>query len=132
MPRVQVLLPAKPSEIAIAGGPRLEARETQLEAYVRDLLTNYDIQDRTMRMSLLSLQAQDALVDNRWDEYLKLTDEIAAMEEMPAQRAVSGCLDEPMPAPPRPSEKAARSSPIGLKPSFAALCKRSTGRWSPT
>jgi subtilisin family serine protease len=92
LPRVQVQLPTKPSEIAINGGAQLEALETQLEAYVRDLLTNYDIKDRTTRMQLLSLQAQDALVDNRWDEYLKLADEIAALEEKPAQRAVSGLL----------------------------------------
>jgi subtilisin family serine protease len=92
VPRVQVQLPTKPSEIAIAGGPQLEALETQLEAYVRDLLTNYDIQDRTTRMSLLGLQAQDALVDNRWDEYLRLSDDIAALEDKPAQRAVSGLL----------------------------------------
>ena len=84
VPRVQVQLPAKPSEIAVAGGPQLEALETQLEAYVRDLLTNYDIQDRTTRMSLLGLQAQDALVDNRWDEYLKLSGDIAALEDKPA------------------------------------------------
>ncbi|WP_205480914.1 S8 family serine peptidase [Sphingomonas arenae] len=92
LPRVQVQLPAKPSEIAINGGPQLEALETQLEAYVRDLMTNYDIQDRSTRMGLLSVLAQDALVDNRWDEYLKLADEIAALEEKPAQRAVSGLL----------------------------------------
>lgn len=92
LPRVQVQLPAKPSEIAIAGGPQLEALETQLETYVRDLLTNYDIQDRSTRMSLLGVLAQDALVDGRWDEYLKLSDEIAALEDKPAQRAVSGLL----------------------------------------
>jgi subtilisin family serine protease len=92
LPRVQVQLPAKPSELAIQGGQQLEALETQLEGYVRDLLTNYDIQDRTTRQSLLSLQAQDALVDNRWDEYLALSDQIAALEEKPAQRAVSGLL----------------------------------------
>jgi subtilisin family serine protease len=92
LPRVQVQLPTKPSELAINGGPQLEALETQLEAYVRDLLTNYDIKDRTTRQSLLSLLAQDAMVDNRWDEYLKLADEIAALEEKPAQRATSGLL----------------------------------------
>jgi subtilisin family serine protease len=92
LPRVQVQLPAKPSEIAIAGGPQLEALEAQLEAYVRDLLTNYDIQDRSTRMGLLSLLAQDAMVDNRWDEYLSLSDQIAALEDKPAQRAMSGLL----------------------------------------
>ena len=92
LPRVQVQLPAKPSEIAINGGPQLEALEAQLEAYVRDLLANYDIQDRSTRMSLLGLLAQDALVDNRWDEYLKLSEEVAALEEKPAQRAVSGLI----------------------------------------
>lgn len=92
LPRVQVQLPAKPSEIAIAGGPQLEALEAQLEAYVRDLLTTYDIQDRSTRMGLLSLLAQDAMVDNRWDEYLSLSDQIAALEDKPAQRAMSGML----------------------------------------
>lgn len=92
LPRVQVQLPAKPSEIAVNGGPQLEALEAQLEAHVRDLLANYDIKDRATRMSLLSLLAQDALVDNRWDEYLTLSDQIAALEEKPAQRAVSGLM----------------------------------------
>jgi subtilisin family serine protease len=92
LPRVQVQLPAKPSELAVTGGAQLEALEVQLEAYVGDLLTNYDIRDRTTRQSLLGLQAQDALVDNRWDEYLALADQIAAHEEKPAQRAVSGLL----------------------------------------
>ena len=92
LPRVQVQLPAKPSEIAIAGGPQLKALEVQLEAYVRDLLANYDIRDRSTRISLLGLVAQDAMVDNRWDDYLKVSDEIAALEDKPAQRAVSGLL----------------------------------------
>lgn len=92
LPRVQVQLPAKPSEMAIKGGPQLKALESQLEAYVRDLLTNYDIQDRSTRISLLGLVAQDALVDNRWDDYLKVSAEVAALEDKPAQRAVSGLL----------------------------------------
>jgi hypothetical protein len=132
VPRVQVQLPTKPSEIAIAGGPQLEALETQLEAYVRDLLTNYDIQDRTTRMSLLGLQAQDALVDNRWDEYLRLSDEIAALEDKPAQRAVSGLLGR---AYARAAKAVGESSPqfaIASRPSFAPRYRRSIGRWSLT
>jgi subtilisin family serine protease len=92
LPRVQVQLPTKPSDIAINGGPQLKALETQLEAYLADLLANYDIQDRATRLSLLNLVAQDAMVDNRWDDYLKLSGEVAALEDKPAQRAVSGLL----------------------------------------
>lgn len=92
LPRVQVQLPAKPSEIAINGGAQLEALETQLEAYVSDLIANYDIKDRTTRQGLLGLQAQDALNDNRWDEYIRLSEQLAALEEKPAQRATIGLI----------------------------------------
>jgi hypothetical protein len=132
VPRVQVQLPAKPSEIAINGGPQLEALETQLDAYVRDLLTNYDIQDRTTRRSLLGLQAQDALVDDRWDEYLKLSEEVAALEDKPAQRAVSGLLGRAYARAARLLGKAAHNSPIASKPSFAPRSRHSIGRWWPT
>lgn len=92
LPSVQVVLPAKPSEIVVEGGAKLEGLEAKLEAYARDLLSNYDIQDRATRRTLLGYLAQDALVDDRWDEYLKLSDEVAALEDKPAQRAVSGLV----------------------------------------
>lgn len=93
LPPVVIELPAKPSELALQGGPGLEKVEEAVSAYVADIVKNYEVRDVATQRQIMSLQLQDAIADDRWDEALGLIERIRASEDKPAARAMSGLLN---------------------------------------
>lgn len=92
LPAAVIPLPAKPSELVVGGGPQYEKVRDEVEAYAEGVLNRYDVQDRTTRQQLLSLLLQVAMVENRWDDVLSLSQQIQALEEKPAAKATTGLL----------------------------------------
>lgn len=92
IPPLVVALPKKPSELVIEGGAPLDAIRDQVEAHAVMLLRDYDIQDKTTAKQMRSVLLQVAISENRWDDALRLIEEIRGLEDKPAARATSGLL----------------------------------------
>lgn len=92
LPDKQLVLSAKPSAIAQNGGPEFDRLRDAVEAYAKDVLDNYDIQDVDTRKSMLSLLTQIALSENRWDDVINYSKQVEALEDKPAAKATAGVL----------------------------------------
>ena len=92
LPPVVIELPAKPSVLVTEGGPGLDRIKDQLEAYAESLAKGYEIRDLATRKQILGLQLQLAVVENRWDDVIALSQQSQALEEKPAAKAMSGLL----------------------------------------
>jgi subtilisin family serine protease len=92
LPSLNVELPAKPSVLVTEGGPGYDKVAETVEAHAADILKNYDVRDIATRQGLLARLLQAAMIENRWDDALKISDQIEALEQKPAAKAMSGLL----------------------------------------
>ena len=92
LPPVVIALPAKPSVLVTEGGAGYDQVRDAVEAYAKGVLDGYEIRDRATEQQLLSLLLQVALVENRWDDAIALSERIEALEEKPAAKATAGLL----------------------------------------
>lgn len=95
IPPVSIELPAKPSELVAQGGAGFEAVKNKVEAHAETILRDYDIKDATTAKQMRGVLLQVALVENRWDDVIRLSDEIRALEDKPAAKATTGLLTGP-------------------------------------
>lgn len=92
LPPVVIELPTKPSTLVLEGGPGYDKIRDQVESYAQGVLNDYEVRDRTTQQQLLSLLLQVAMVENRWDDVISLSQRIEALEEKPATKATAGLL----------------------------------------
>ena len=59
-----------------------------------DVLARYDIAEKATQRNYLGLLAQVALIDGRYGDALKLTDQIRMLQEKPADKLLSGLLSQ--------------------------------------
>ena len=96
MPALELALPKKPSELVIEGGAPFEAVKDQVEAYAAGLLGGgYEIRDRATEKQLRTVLMQVAISENRWKDALRLAEEIRALEDKAAAKAMVGVTSIP-------------------------------------
>lgn len=89
-------------------------------AVQRDLeadLRTYDIQDVTTRRNDFETLSSIALIDGRYDDALRLSDSVRALQEKPAERLLTGLML-------RPEIAARRAAPGGAQAAFRAELAR--------
>jgi hypothetical protein len=92
VPPVVIELPKKPSELAVEGGAGFDAVKDKVEAHALGLLNDYEIKDQATAKQVRAVLLQVALTENRFDDALKLSEEIRALEDKPAAKAMAGLL----------------------------------------
>lgn len=92
LPPLVIELPAKPSVLALQGGPVVDGLADRVEAYANDVLTNYEVRDKATEKQLLSLLLQVAMAENRWDDVLNLSQQLEALEDKPSAKATAGLM----------------------------------------
>jgi hypothetical protein len=92
IPPVVIELPGKPSELVVNGGAGFDAVKDKVEAHAEGVLRDYDIKDATTAKQMRGVLLQVALVENRWDDVIRLSEEIRALEDKPAAKATAGLL----------------------------------------
>jgi hypothetical protein len=92
VPPVVIELGKKPSELAIEGGAGFESVKDKVEAHAKTLLTEYEIRDKATEKQVRSVLLQIAMTENRWADALKLMEEIRALEDKPAAKAMAGLV----------------------------------------
>jgi hypothetical protein len=121
IPPVVIELPAKPSELVVAGGAGFDAVKDKVEAHAETLLRDYDIKDASTAKQVRSVLLQVAMAENRWADVLRLSAEIRELEDKPAAKAVSGLLSN---AYARAAMAAGEASP-GFRDAFRAELAKS-------
>ena len=91
-PAIVIDLPAKPSVLVSEGGPALDRIKDQVESYVDMVLRDYDVPDTSTRKQLLTLQLQAAIIENRWDDVITISEGIQAIEDKPSAKATAGLI----------------------------------------
>jgi hypothetical protein len=92
IPPLVVELPKKPSELVVEGGAGFDAVKDKVEAHAETILRDYDIKDATTAKQMRGVLQQVALVENRWDDVIRLGEEIRALEDKPAAKATAGLM----------------------------------------
>lgn len=92
IPPAVIELPGKPSELVVSGGAGFDAVKDKVEAHAETILRDYEIKDATTAKQMRGVLMQVALVENRWDDVIRLSDEIRALEDKPAAKATSGLM----------------------------------------
>ncbi|WP_310469139.1 S8 family serine peptidase [Sphingomonas sp.] len=92
LPTVVIALPAKPSELAINGGPGFDRVQDEVEKYAQSVVDGYEVRDVATQKELAALLMQAAMAENRWDDALALSAQIRGLEDKPAAKATAGLL----------------------------------------
>lgn len=94
VPPIVIELPTKPSTLVVNGGAGFDAVKDKVEAHALTLLTDYEISDQATAKQVRAVLLQVALTENRFEDALKLSAEIRAIEDKPAAKAVAGLLSD--------------------------------------
>ncbi len=94
LPRTEIALTKKPSEIVLGDGPEFDALVEEVDAAVTDLLENYDIQDRATKRSVISNKR--VLLNERgdWQGVLDTSPQMRELAGKPAEREMTGLLGD--------------------------------------
>ena len=92
VPPVVIELPGKPSALVVEGGAGFETVKDKVESHALSLLNDYEIRDQATAKQVRAVLLQVALTENRFDDALKLSEEIRALEDKPAAKAMAGLL----------------------------------------
>lgn len=94
LPRTEIALTKKPSEIVLGDGPEFGALVQEVDAAVTDLLENYDIQDRATKRGVIGNRR--VLLNERqdWQGVLDTTPEMRELAGKPAEREMTGLIGD--------------------------------------
>ena len=92
VPPVVIELPGKPSALVVEGGAGFETIKDKVESHALSLLNDYEIRDQATAKQVRAVLLQVALTENRFDDALKLSEEIRALEDKPAAKVMAGLL----------------------------------------
>ena len=92
VPPVVIELPGKPSALVVEGGAGFDTVKDKVESHALSLLNDYEIRDQATAKQVRAVLLQVALTENRFDDALKLSEEIRALEDKPAAKAMAGLL----------------------------------------
>ena len=94
VPPIVIELPTKPSALVVDGGAGFDAVKDKVEVHALTLLNDYEIRDQATAKQVRAVLLQVALTENRFEDALKLSAEIRAIEDKPAAPAVAGLLSD--------------------------------------
>ena len=94
LPRTMFALEAKPSLLVLHGGEPFAALKSELRADVQGILSRYHLADAATERELRETLRTIAMLDGRWSDVLRLTQEIQAVEQKPSARATTGLLPD--------------------------------------
>ncbi|MEO0982056.1 MAG: S8 family serine peptidase [Pseudomonadota bacterium] len=94
LPRTVYALTEKPSVLVLEGGAAFETLRGDVEAEIDGLLSGYEIQDAATKRGLIGAKRTILLEKGDWEGALALGDEIRALEDKPAAKAMSGILTD--------------------------------------
>jgi hypothetical protein len=91
-PTVIIQLPVKPSLLVTDGGPDIVRIQREVEDYVEMMFRDYDIPDVGTRRQLVAIQLQVAFAEKRWDDVIRLVNQLRALEDKPSSKAMDGII----------------------------------------
>jgi subtilisin family serine protease len=92
LPPLVVQLPAKPSVLVAQGGAPYDQIKDQVETYANTVLNDYEVRDVATQKQLLGMLQQVALIENRWDDAVSISQRLEALEDKPAAKATAGLI----------------------------------------
>lgn len=95
LPRTMFELQAKPSSLVMEGGAPFVVLKEELEADVKGILSQYELTDAATERTLQGTLRTIAMLDGRWSDVLRFTEDIRGLEEKPAARETVGLLSDP-------------------------------------
>ena len=94
LPRTEITLTKKPSEIVLGDGPEFDALVVEVDAAVTDLLENYEIQDRATKRGVISNKRVILSERGEWQAILDTTPDLRALAAKPAEREMTGLVGD--------------------------------------
>ena len=94
LPRTEIALTKKPSEIVLGDGPEFDALVEEVDAAVTDLLENYDIQDRATKRSVIGNKRVILNERGDWQGVLDTSPQMRELAGKPAEREMTGLLGD--------------------------------------
>lgn len=94
LPRTEIALTKKPSEIVLGDGPEFGALVEEVDAAVTDLLENYDIQDRATKRGVISNKRVILNQREDWQAVLDTSPQMRELAGKPAEREMTGLLGD--------------------------------------
>ena len=94
LPRTEIALTKKPSEIVLGDGPEYDALVDELDAALTDLLENYDIQDISTKRGLIGSQRVVLQARGDWAGLLETTQAMRDTASKPAEREMTGLVSD--------------------------------------
>src|SRR5262245_29849120 len=91
-PTVVIELPVKPSLLVTDGGPDIVRIQREVEDYVEMMFRDYEIPDVGTRRQLVAIQLQVAFAEKRWDDVIRLVDQLRVLEDKPSSKAMDGLI----------------------------------------
>jgi hypothetical protein len=94
LPRTEIALTKKPSEIVLGDGPEMETLINELDAVVTDLLDNYDIEDKATKRGVISMKRVILNARGDWQAVLETTPLMRELAGKPAEREMTGLVGD--------------------------------------
>jgi len=94
LPRTEIALTKKPSEIVLGDGPEYAALLEEVDAAVTDLLNNYDIQDPATKRGIVSNKRVILNARGDWQAVLDTTPLLRELSSKPAEREMTGLIGD--------------------------------------
>lgn len=94
LPRTEITLTKKPSEIVLGDGPEFDALVEEIDAAITDLMENYEIQDRATKRGVISSKRVILSERGDWQAVLDTTAEMRELAGKPAEREMTGLVGD--------------------------------------
>ncbi|MEO1305038.1 MAG: S8 family serine peptidase [Pseudomonadota bacterium] len=94
LPRTEIALTKKPSEIVLEDGPEYDALVDELDLVITDLLENYEIEDASTKRGILSAQRTILQARGDWEGFLATTPGMIETASKPAEREMTGVISD--------------------------------------
>ncbi len=94
LPRTEIALSIKPSEIVLGSGPEFDALVDELDVAVTDLMENYEIQDAGTLRGVISSKRAVHAARGEWEAMLAMTPGLLETASKPAEREMTGVISD--------------------------------------
>ncbi|MDJ0920892.1 MAG: S8 family serine peptidase [Henriciella sp.] len=94
LPRTEITLTKKPSEIVLGDGPEYDTLVGELDVAVTDLLENYQIEDDGTLRGVLSAKRVVLSAQGDWEGVLATSPQMLELASKPADKEMSGVISD--------------------------------------
>ncbi|MEO0466150.1 MAG: hypothetical protein AAF216_06375 [Pseudomonadota bacterium] len=94
LPRTEITLTKKPSEIVLGDGPEYDMLLAELDVVMTYLVENYVIEDDGTRRGILSAKRAVLTAQGDWDGVLEMTPTLRDLASKPADREMTGVISD--------------------------------------